>query len=184
MTIKNAMTADNLRSAYGGESQAHMRYRIWAEKAKKDGYTTVARLFMATSDAEQVHATLHFKALKDIFGDATVTSGGGFGLGTTSQNLQGAINGELHEVNQMYPAYIAVAEMQGEKTALQAMKFAIDAERVHAELFTKAKEAVDGGHDLKAEKVVLCPVCGFISLTGEEDTCPLCNAKSSVFVEY
>ena len=59
----NAMTQDNLRSAFGGESQAHMRYRIWADKAKKDGFPTVARLFMATSDAEQVHATLHFTAL-------------------------------------------------------------------------------------------------------------------------
>ncbi|NSJ92940.1 Rubrerythrin-2, partial [Coprococcus sp. MSK.21.13] len=26
MSVKNAMTADFLRSAYGGESMAHMRY--------------------------------------------------------------------------------------------------------------------------------------------------------------
>ncbi|MDR7857698.1 ferritin family protein [Tissierella sp.] len=180
----NPMTAENLRSAFGGESQAHMRYRIWGDKAKKDGFQTVYRLFMATSDAEEVHATLHFKALKDMSGDFLVASGGGFGLGTTSDNLQGAINGELHEVNQMYPAYIAVAEMQGEKTAISAMKFAIDAERVHAELFTKAKEAVDAGKDLEAKVVELCPVCGFITLTGEEDKCPLCNAKKELFVAY
>ena len=180
----NAMTAENLRSAFGGESQAHMRYRIWGDKANKDGFPTVYRLFMATSDAEEVHATLHFKALKDMSGDFLVASGGGFGLGTTSDNLQGAINGELHEVNQMYPAYIAVAEMQGEKTAISAMKFAIDAERVHAELFTKAKEAVDAGKDLEAKVVELCPVCGFITLTGEEDKCPLCNAKKELFVAY
>ncbi len=180
----NAMTAENLRSAFGGESQAHMRYRIWSDKANKDGFPTVARLFMATSDAEEVHATLHFKALKDISGDFLVASGAGFGLGTTSDNLQGAINGELHEVNQMYPAYIAVAEMQGEKTAISAMKFAIEAEKVHADLFTKAKEAVDGGKDLEAKVVALCPICGFITLTGEEDKCPLCNAKKELFVAY
>lgn len=180
----NPMTADNLRSAFGGESQAHMRYRIWAEKAEKDGFPTVARLFMCTSDAEQVHATHHFKALKDQAGDFAVTSGAGFGYSTTSDNLQGAINGELHEVNQMYPAYIAVAELQEEKTALQAYKYAIEAEKVHAELFTKAKEAVDAGKDLEAEVVELCPVCGYITLTGEEDKCPLCNAKKEVFVAY
>lgn len=180
----NAMTAENLRSAFGGESQAHMRYRIWSDKANKDGFPTVARLFMATSDAEEVHATLHFKALKDISGDFLVASGAGFGLGTTSDNLQGAINGELHEVNQMYPAYIAVAEMQGEKTAISAMKFAIEAEKVHADLFTKAKEAVEGGKDLEAKVVALCPICGFITLTGEEDKCPLCNAKKELFVAY
>ncbi len=180
----NAMTAENLRSAFGGESQAHMRYRIWADKAKKDGFPTVARLFMATSDAEEVHATLHFKALKDVAGDFLVASGAGFGLSTTSDNLQGAINGELHEVNQMYPAYIAVAEMQGEKTAVSAMRFAIEAEKVHADLFTKAKEAVDAGNDLEAKVVELCPVCGYITLTGEEDNCPLCKAKKELFVAY
>lgn len=180
----NAMTAENLRSAFGGESQAHMRYRIWSDKAEKDGFPTVARLFMATSDAEQVHATLHFKALKDVAGDFLVASGAGFGLSTTSDNLQGAINGELHEVNQMYPAYIAVAEMQEEKTAISAMRFAIEAEKVHAKLFTQAKEAVDAGKDLEAKVVELCPVCGYITLTGEEDKCPLCNAKKELFVAY
>lgn len=180
----NAMTAENLRSAFGGESQAHMRYRIWGDKAKKDGFQTVSRLFMATSDAEEVHATLHFKALKDEAGDFLVASGAGFGLGSTSDNLQGAINGELHEVNQMYPAYIAVAEMQEEKAAISAMRFAIEAEKVHAELFTKAKEAVDLGKDLEVKVIELCPVCGYITFSEAEDKCPICNAKKELFIGY
>lgn len=180
----NPMTAENLRSAFGGESQAHMRYRIWGDKATKDGFPIVGRLFMATSDAEEVHATLHFKALKNEKGDFSVTAGAGFGLGTTSENLQGAIDGEMFEVEQMYPAYIAVAEMQNEKTAISAMRFAIEAEKVHADLFTKAKEAVDKDEDLAVEEILLCPVCGFISLTGEEDNCPICKAKKELFVKY
>ena len=180
----NAMTQDNLRSSFGGESQAHMRYRIWGARAEKEGFPTVARLFDCTSDAEQVHATLHFNALKDIEGDFPVLSMAGFGLGSTSENLQGAINGETFEFTQMYPAYIAVAELQEEKAAISAMRFAIEAEKVHAELFGKAKEAVDGGKDLEADKVLLCPVCGFISLTGEEDECPICHAKREKFIEY
>lgn len=180
----NIMTAENLRSAFGGESQAHMRYRIWSDKAKKDGFPTVSRLFMATSDAEEVHATLHFKALKDEAGDFSVTSAAGFGFGSTSDNLQGAIDGELFEVNQMYPAYIAVAEMQEEKAAIAAMRFAIEAEKVHAKLFTKAKEAVDSGKDLETKVIELCPVCGYISLTGEEDICPICNVKKEMFIAY
>lgn len=180
----NAMTAEALRSAFGGESQAHMRYRIWGEKAKKDGFENVARLFQCTSDAEQVHATLHFKALKDVSGDFAVTSGAGFGLGTTSENLQGAINGELHEVTQMYPAYIAIAEKQEEKAAVRAMKYAVEAEQVHADRFTDAKNAVDAGKDLEAKVIELCPVCGYITLTGEEDKCPLCQAKKELFIAY
>ncbi len=84
---------------------------------------------MCTSDAEEVHATLHFEAMKDIKGDFSVTSGAGFGLTSTSENLQGAIDGETFEFTQMYPAYIAVAEMQGEESAVRAMKYAIEAEK-------------------------------------------------------
>ncbi len=180
----NAMTQDNLRSAFGGESQAHMRYRIWGEKAKRDGFPNVERLFLATSDAEQVHATLHFKALRDIAGDYSVVSGGEFGLGSTSDNLQGAINGELHEVGQMYPAYIAVAKMQEEDEAVQAMQYAVDAEQVHADRFTEAKEAVDAGNDLDAEDILLCPVCGYITFDAEEEVCPICDTKSKAFIAY
>ncbi len=180
----NTMTASNLRSAFSGESMAGQRYRIWAGKAEKDGFPTVARLFRATADAEDVHATLHFKALKDEVGGFSVTAMGEFGYGETSENLEGAIAGETFEYTQMYPAYIAVAEMQGEKEAIRAMRFATEAEKIHAQLFTKAKEAVDSGKDLEAEKIYLCPICGFISITGEEEICPLCNAKKELFKEY
>lgn len=62
----NAMTQTNLQSAFGGESQAHMRYRIWADTAKKEGFENVKRLFDCTADAEEVHARLHFNALKIV----------------------------------------------------------------------------------------------------------------------
>jgi Rubrerythrin len=90
----------------------------------------------------------------------------------------------MHEVTQMYPAYIAVAQLQGEKEAENAMKYAVAAEKVHAELYTKAKEYVDQGKDLDAKVVKLCPVCGYITITGEEDKCPLCGASIDRFIEY
>ena len=39
MSVKNAMTVEFLRSAYGGESMAHMRYLGWADKADKERLT-------------------------------------------------------------------------------------------------------------------------------------------------
>lgn len=180
----NAMTSENLRSAFGGESQAHMRYRIWGNEAEKQGFPNVKRLFDATSEAEAVHATLHFKALKDVKGDFSVTSGAGFGLGTTSENLQAAADGERFEFTQMYPAYIAVAEFQEEKEAVRAMRFAVEAEKVHEERYLEAKKDVDAGHDLKAENILLCPVCGYITFDANEEYCPICHTKSSKFVAY
>ena len=179
------MTQANLRSAFGGESMARTRYNNWATVAEKEGFPNVARLFNCTSDAEKIHATLHFKALKDVKGDFDVTSAGGFGIGTTAENLEGAIAGETFEFTEMYPAYIAVAEMQEAKDALFAMRYAVEAEKVHAKCYGVAKDAVEAGKDLEIEdKIYLCPVCGFVSLTGEEEECPICGTKRSMFVAY
>ena len=63
MAVKNPMTLDFLRSAYGGESMAHMRYLYWAEMAKKEGFPNIAKLFEAVSHAERVHASNHFREI-------------------------------------------------------------------------------------------------------------------------
>lgn len=47
MSVKNAMTADFLRSAYGGESMAHMRYLIWGKMATEEGFPNIGKLFEA-----------------------------------------------------------------------------------------------------------------------------------------
>ncbi|MDU6783050.1 rubrerythrin family protein [uncultured Peptoniphilus sp.] len=179
----NQMTSDNLRSAFGGESQARTRYNIWGDVAEKDGFKNVKRLFDATSDAEKIHATLHFKALKDVSGDFAVTSMAGFGINSTSDNLEAAKNGEIFESTQMYPSFIAVAEMQGEKEAVRAMKFASAAEKVHAERYQEAKDSVDAGKDLDVEKIYVCPTCGYITFE-EEDKCPICGCPGNKFMEY
>ena len=55
------MTEDNLKAAFAGESQAHMRYLAFADKAEREGFANVARLFRAISFAEQAHATGHLR---------------------------------------------------------------------------------------------------------------------------
>lgn len=182
--LMNQMTAANLRSSYGGESQAHMRYKVWGAKAKEEGFANVAKLFNAISYAEQVHATNHFKALKDEKGDFLVASGAGFGLGSTSENLQGAIDGEVFEVEQMYPSYLSVAQMQGEKRAEVSMRYALEAEKTHVDLYTKAKEAVDQGKDVELGDIHVCEVCGYTVEGEAPDTCPICKVKKEKFKTF
>lgn len=178
------MTQDNLRSAFGGESQAHMRYSIWADVAKKEGFPNVERLFKCTSDAETIHANLHFDALKDVHGDFPVLSMAGFGIGNTSENLEKAIGGEVFEYTEMYPAYIEVAKMQGEDEAVDAMEYAVEAEKIHAARYEEAKKAVDAGNDLDVDDILLCPVCGYITFDASEEVCPICGTKSKAFKAY
>ncbi len=184
MAVKNAMTSDFLHSAYGGESMAHMRYLIWGDAAKKEGFPKISTLFEAIAYAERVHAGNHFKEIGGETADATVTAGAVFGPGKTVDNLQGAINGELHEVNQMYPVYLNAAEFQNEPGAKRSFHFALEAEKIHAELFAQAKEAAEAGQDVELEKVYVCPVCGHTILDGAPDTCPICGTKKEFYKEF
>jgi len=178
------MTATNLRSAFGGESMAHMRYKVWADRAETDGFANVARLFHAISRAEQAHATGHFRAMGKVPGAFAVTAGGGFGLGKTSDNLQGAIDGETFEIQQMYPAYLAVAKAQGEKAAIKSMTYAMSAEKIHAAMYARAKKAVDSAKDMKLGPVQICSVCGH-TIEGERpDRCPICRSSGKKYVTF
>lgn len=184
MSVKNAMTADFLRSAYGGESMAHMRYLVWGDAAEKDGFHNIARLFKAVSYAEWAHAKNHFNVLKEQVGDATVPAGAVFGLTNTVENLQGAINGEIHEIDQMYPVYLNTAKFQEEKDAERSFHFAVEAEKQHADLFKKAQEAAKQGKDMDAGKFYVCPVCGYTVLDDAPEKCPVCGAKKEVFAQF
>lgn len=165
------MTEQNLRSAFAGESQAHMRYLIFAEKAERENKPNLSRLFKAVSYAEQVHATNHFRALGD--------------LNDSSKNLQAAINGETYEVEDMYPAYKAVAELQGEKSAVRSTNFALEAEKIHAGLYKKSKEVVDQkGSDIELKDVYICDLCGYTVEGEAPDVCPICGAKKNAFKKF
>ncbi|KAJ49788.1 rubrerythrin [Clostridium tetanomorphum] len=184
MSVKNAMTADFLRSAYGGESMAHMRYLIWGEQAKKDGFLNIGRLFQAVAYAEWIHAKNHFTVLKSQVGDYTVPAGGVFGLTNIVENLQGAIDGELHEIDQMYPVYLQTAKFQEEKDAERSFHYAVEAEKQHAELFKKAQNLAKDNKDMEDSKFYVCPVCGYTVEINAPEKCPICGVKNEMFKEF
>jgi rubrerythrin len=164
------MTEENLWNAFAGESQAHMKYMAFADKAEKDNFPNVARLFRANSFAEQVHATNHLRTLS--------------GIGKTGENLNAAIEGETFEVEEMYPAYVSVAQEQNEPGAETMTKWALAAEKVHAELYKKAKESVDQGQDVAIETIHVCQVCGFTVEGEAPDVCPVCGSPKEKFTKF
>ncbi len=164
------MTEANLQAAFAGESQAHMKYLAFADKAQAEGRPNAARLFEAIAYAERVHAINHLKTLG--------------GIGTTTENLDAAVGGETFEVEEMYPAYGAVAELQSEKKALRSMNWALEAEKVHAGLYTQAKQALQAGQDAEVGDVYICGVCGWTVVGEAPDQCPLCKAKKEKFRKF
>ncbi|MFX1565209.1 MAG: rubrerythrin family protein [Promethearchaeota archaeon] len=177
------MTEANLRSAYAGESQAHMRYLIYMDMAKNEGFPNVARLFHAAAYAERVHASTHFKHIKTK-GDFQTVGGAIFGTENTSEALQAGIDGETFEIEEMYPAYRAVAQVQDEKGADTSFRWAMEAEKNHLGLYEKAKKAVDTGNDANIGDLQVCPVCGHTVEGDAPDKCPVCQTPGSKFKTF
>ncbi len=161
---------ENLKNAFAGESQAHMKYLAFADKAEKENLTNVARLFRANSFAEEIHATNHLRTLS--------------GIGKTSENLKAAIEGETYEVEEMYPTFISMAQEEQEKGAETVTKWALEAEKVHAGLYKKAKESVDNGEDMEFQPIHVCQVCGFTVEGEAPDQCPLCGSPKEKFSRF
>ncbi len=156
------MTKANLEAVFAGESQAHMKYLAFAEMAEREKLSNVARVFRAAAYAEEKHATNHLRALN--------------GIGKTLANLEVALAGEAFEITEMYPAYIEVAKAQEEKRALGSMEDAMAAEKVHADLYARAKEAVAAGKDADVGVLWVCDVCGFTGEGEPPEKCPICGA--------
>jgi rubrerythrin len=105
-------------------------------------------------------------------------------LGKTAANLSAAIGGETYEVDEMYPAFQAVAEAQDEKAAVRSDTWALEAEKVHADMYGKAKTAVEAGEDTQIGEIYVCSVCGWTGEGEPPDECPLCKAKKEKFVTF
>jgi rubrerythrin len=154
----------HLRDAFAGESQANRKYLAFAEKADKEGYPQVARLFRAAAAAETVHAHAHLRTLK--------------GVGSTADNLKEAIAGETHEFKNMYPQMIEDAKAEDNKAALRSFEYANAVEQVHANLYQKA---LDNLNNQEVTDIYVCSVCGYTSEGEAPDECPVCKAKKKAF---
>jgi len=170
MTIKREMTKKFIEDAFAGESMAHMKYQIFSEVAKKDGFPNIANLFKAISFAELVHASNHYKSLDNVK--------------KTEDNLQECINGENYEVNEMYPVFNNTAKLQGEKDAEKNTHYALEAEKIHEKLYTEAKKLAEQKKDVEYKKIYICPVCGYTVIGEAPDKCPVCGTTKKKFVLF
>ncbi|MFP4655925.1 MAG: rubrerythrin family protein [Methanohalobium sp.] len=157
-------TIDNLKDAFSGESMANRKYLAFAEKADKDGYKQIAKLFRAAAAAETVHAHNHL----DILGEVK----------STDENLQEAIKGETFEFEQMYPGYIKEANEEEHTKAAWSFDVANKVEKIHADLYQKALDNMGSNEDVD---YYVCQVCGNTVENEAPDVCPICGAPKSKF---
>ena len=65
MELKGSKTATNLMTAFAGECQAVMRYKMYASQAKKEGLEVIQAVFEETAENERAHANRLYKYLKE-----------------------------------------------------------------------------------------------------------------------
>ena len=158
-------TEQDLRDAFGGESQANRKYLAFAAAADKEGYPQVAKLFRAAAEAETIHAHNHLRALK--------------GIKSTKENLLEAITGETHEFKTMYPKMLESAKVEGNKEAERSFHLANEVEKIHAQLYQKLLDNLSAAKETYAYYV--CPVCGYTSEKEPPNSCPVCGTKGKMF---
>lgn len=166
-----SMTEEDLKAAFAGESQAHVKYMIFSEEAQKEGKPKLANVFKAIARAELIHAKNHLKALG--------------GIKKSLENIEAAYSGENYEIEEMYPVFNAVAKFQSEKEAERSTHYALEAEKIHREIYKKAKELDASGNDFNGDTVYICPVCGHTHAGPEApDKCPVCGCPKDKYIKF
>jgi rubrerythrin len=160
-------TEDNLKEAFGGESAAYRRYMLFAEKAEKEGYPQVAKLFRAVAEAEMVHARNHLNAIDAI--------------GSTKDNLLAASLGEQMEFTKLYPVLIDIAKEERNDRAERTFDWANKVEKVHYTYFEAAFKDLKEGKKSADATYYVCQICGN-TIKGEiPEKCLVCGAGGKAF---
>ncbi len=171
-SVSASTTLQNLQTAYNGESNAHARYLVFAQKADQEGYAQAAALFRAAARAEQIHAANHAAVIKKLGGtpEAKIET---TAPKSTKQNLEAAVKGETYERDVMYPEFLKQARADKNTEAIQTFNFAKSAEAEHAKLYSGA--AADP-EKMKAKgiKYEVCTVCGYTVPKVDFSKCPSC----------
>jgi rubrerythrin len=59
-------TTDALYEAYTGEAKAALRLKVFAEKAKEEGYSQIAKLFRVIAFSEEIHGARALLVLEKV----------------------------------------------------------------------------------------------------------------------
>ncbi len=117
-------TDRNLWNAIVSEAMAHLKYSAYAHKALEEGYPEVAQVFQEVAGAETIHGMNHLRVSGEVR--------------SSVENLRNVVTGESKEISTMYPRMVKDALDDGRMDAVDTFTLAMDRERHHLEVFSKA----------------------------------------------
>lgn len=168
--LDGTKTLENLKTAFGGESEARNKYTYYASKAKKEGYNQIAEFFEDTANNEKEHAKLWFKLIH--------------GIGTTEENLIDAAAGENYEWTEMYATFAKEAREEGLDDIAEAFEGVLKIEKTHEERYNALlKNVKENKVFAKDEEVIWeCGNCGHLVVAKDAPkVCPVCKHPQAYF---
>ena len=119
-------TDKNLWDAIVGEALAYLQYNAYAHRALEEGHPEVAQVFQEVAGAETIHGMNHLRVAGSI--------------GSTEENLRKVTAGEVKEFSTSYPRMVQAALSDGRQDAADSFCLALERERHHQEVFSRALE--------------------------------------------
>lgn len=167
-----AETVKNLRSAYQGEGNAMTFYSQCAQRAVREGYPDMAKLFRAAAASEEIHHANHRQALRKLGAVVPPLKPAMEQPKSTRENLAAASVDEREECRVMYPDYYRTARREDVPAAMQTFRYAREAERAHAQLFQRAYNRFG---KKPATDYFVCQTCGMTVAEAVPAVCPVCR---------
>jgi rubrerythrin len=181
--LKGSETEKNLLKAFAGESQARNRYTYFASVARKEGFVQISNIFLETAANEKEHAEIFFKYLEGGDTEIQVSYPAGK-IGTTSENLLAAADGEKMEWGTLYPEFEKVARDEGFDDVADSFKEIAVVESYHEKRYRKLLKNLEDGKVFKKGSAVKwkCGNCGYVSDGAEAPkVCPACKHKREYY---
>ena len=182
-TLSGTKTEQNLLKSFAGESQARMRYDYFAKQAKKEGYEQISAIFAETALNEKEHAKRFFKFLEGRLVEITAVYPAGK-IGTTSENLKAAAEGENEEWTELYPEFAKIADEEGFNEIATAYRMIAKVEKAHEERYSKLFTNLEEGKVFERNGMITwkCRNCGYLH-EGKKapETCPACLHPQAYF---
>ena len=170
--LKGSKTEGNLKTAFAGESQAHMKYQYYASKAEKEGYQQIGALFRETAGNEKEHAKIWFKLLHND------------NVPETTVNLKDAADGENFEWTDMYAGFAKTAREEGFEEISLLFEEVGKIEKEHEERYRKLLSNIKGElvFSRGGDETWQCANCGHTAAGKKApELCPVCKHPKAYF---
>lgn len=182
-SIKGTRTEKNLLASFAGESQARNRYTFFASVARKEGFEQISAIFLETAEQEREHAKRFFEYLEGGMVEITASYPAGI-IGTTSQNLKAAAEGENEEWYVLYPEAAKVADEEGFPEIARTFREIAKVEALHEARYLALLARVDDNQVFEREEAIewQCRNCGYVVKSKKAPMkCPACLHPQAYF---